>query len=381
MKLYFIAGENSGDFIGAKVIKAIKTMKDTDQGLSIGGIGGYFMEQEGISSLFSIDEINMMGFLEIIPHIFRIKKLIDMTALDIIAKNPDILITIDSPGFTYRVAQKVRKIAPHIKLCHIVAPSVWAYKPSRAKKYAKLYDHLLTLLPFEPPYFTKHGLKSTYIGHPVLEQDFVSPSANLRKFLNIPNGDKVISITPGSRKGEILRHMKIIKEALNRLSTTNKITAIFVQSDERHIHLLSSLLSDAKFNYIFSTERLQCFAASDCALAKSGTNTLEIAASGVPMIVGYKLNPISFMMIKAMIKIKFACLINIIAGKEIIPEYLQSEFTESNISLALSDLLLDPKRGKAQVKAAQDILQKIGFGAKIKPSEKAAKIILGLTNP
>ena len=141
------------------------------------------MQDAGIDSLFSIDQINLMGFFEVLPHLLKISKLIERTVEDILSKNADMVITIDSPGFTYRVAERIRAMAPHIKLVHIVAPSVWAYKPGRAKKYARIYDHLLTLLPFEPEYFVVEGLKSTCIGHPVLEQAFFKGSAGLRACL------------------------------------------------------------------------------------------------------------------------------------------------------------------------------------------------------
>ena len=232
------------------------------------------------------------------------------------------VITIDSPGFTFRVASKIREISPHIKLVHMVAPSVWAYKPGRAKKYAQIYDHILTLLPFEPQYFTEHGLASTYIGHPVLEQAFLKGSAGLREEMNIMNDLKVIAVTPGSRKSEIAKHMPIIRKAFDKLSTTYKIKALFVQPDESNIQEISKYLGSTNFDYGFSTNRLKSFAVSDCALAKSGTNTLEINASGTPMIIGYKLNALTYYLLRLMIKVKYVSLINIIPNREIIPEYI-----------------------------------------------------------
>ena len=229
MKLYLIAGENSGDFIGSHLMKSLRHLNGVDASkIEFSGIGGFNMQQEGIDSLFSIEHINLMGFFEVLPHLFRISKLINKTVEDIVSRNPDMLITIDSPGFTYRVAERVREIAPHIKLVHIVAPSVWAYKPGRAKKYAKIYDHLLTLLPFEPEYFIAEGLKSSCIGHPVLEQVFFQGSPSLRAEMNVRENAKIIAVTPGSRKGEIRRHMPIIRKVFDQLSTTHNIEVIFV---------------------------------------------------------------------------------------------------------------------------------------------------------
>lgn len=378
MKLYLIAGENSGDFIGGSLIKSIKSIDEGGHNIEFYGIGGPRMQDTGLNSLFPIDQISLMGFLEVLPHLLRISKLIERTVEDILSKNADMVITIDSPGFTYRVAERIRAIAPHIKLVHIVAPSVWAYKPGRAKKYARIYDHLLTLLPFEPEYFIVEGLKSTCIGHPVLEQAFFKGSAGLRAEMNLSDNSRIIAVTPGSRKGEIRRHMPIMRMVFDKLSSTHNIEVIFVQPNELNIQEIQKFLGGAKFNYSFSTDRLKAFAVSDCALAKSGTNTLEITASGTPQIVGYKLNPITFFMLKMMIKIRFASLINIIPDREIIPEYIQSEFNVENLVLALSDLLHDEHGGKSQVAEATKILEKIGLNAEKKPTIRAANIILDM---
>ncbi len=376
MKLYFIAGENSGDFIGAGIIRSIKQNNNDENNIFFCGVGGPQMESTGVKSLFDLQEINLMGFFEVLPHIFRIKNLINKTVEDIINSNTDILVTIDSPAFTFRVAEKIRKLAPKIKLIHIVAPSVWAYKEGRAKKYSKIYDKLLVLFPFEPPYFTKYGLSTEFIGHPVLEQSFYTKTKELRNEFNIADNEKIITITPGSRKSEISRHMPIIRSALDVLASTNKLTAIFVQPNELNVRYISEYLVGANFNFIFSTQRLKSFAVSDLALAKSGTNTLEIAASGIPMIVGYKLNILTYLILKIFIKIKYANIINIISNREIIPEYLQSDFTTENIIYALNAIMNDTKKANSQVTFAKDVLKTMGLGNKQNPSDKAAEIIL-----
>lgn len=377
MKLYLIAGEASGDLIGGKIMSALRTSVSN---IEFTGIGGKDMEAQGIKSLFPINRISLMGFMEIIPHIFKLKRLINLTVEDIIQKKPDALLTIDSPGFTYRVASLVRKKAPYIKLIHTVAPSVWAYKPKRAIKYAALYDSLLTLLPFEPSYFTEYGLDTHFIGHPALERHFYTKNDDLRQELGLPLDKKIIAVTPGSRKGEIRRHMPIIVESLERIAAQN-IQVIFIQQDENNISLIKDYLNGVTFDYIFSSNPLKAFAASDAALAKSGTNTLEIAASGTPMVTFYKLNPITFFILKTMIKIKYACLINIIADKELIPEYIQSDFTAANIAKALNTFLSNNILSYDQTHEAQTILTSIGLNRQEPPSSRAAKIIAAiLTN-
>ncbi len=373
MKLYFIAGEFSGDFIGYKVIKAIKSKEKNSSEFECFGVGGDLMKSQGIDSLFDFQQINLMGFVEVVPHIMRIKSLIESTVQDVITKKTDLLITIDSPGFTFRVAEKVKKLAPQIKLIHIVAPSVWAYKEGRAKKYAKLYDKLLTLLPFEPPYFTKYGLDSEFIGHPILEQDFPIKDNSF-----VANDIKQICITPGSRKGEILNHMPIIKSALNLLAKKYQFKAIFIQPNNNYIDDIFKHLQDAEFGFSVSTDRLKIFASSDVALAKSGTNTLEIACCGTPQIIGYKLNSLTFLILRMIIKVKYANLINIIANREIIPELIQTNFNAQNIFHSIDKLLSDKYLAKQQLSKSYSILQKMGFQREILPSEKAARAILDL---
>ncbi len=368
IKFYFISGEVSGDFLAAKVIGNLKNL---NKKASFEGIGGALTEAEGIKSLFPIDEIAFMGFAEILPHIFKIKRLIDLTVKDILEKKPDILVTVDSPGFTYRVAALVRKQKPELKIVHIVAPSVWAYKPGRALKYAKIYDFMLALLPFEPPYFKKVGLKCEYIGHPIFEREFPAKEKNTRK-------KKIICVTPGSRTGEIKKHLPIFRRALDALSTIHDIDIIFVLPDQEKEEIVKPFLIEAKFTFKFSTDKLSSFAAADLALAKSGTNILEIAACGTPMIIAYKLNWLSYLIIKNMMKIKYVSLINILAQKEIIPEFLQSNCNEKNLSKALHQFLLDPKIGSKQVEESQEILQKLCPKPSNPPSLKAAKILANL---
>jgi lipid-A-disaccharide synthase len=371
--IYIIAGEVSGDIMASKIILALRKLYGNIQ---FYGVGGPKMAECGINSLFDIKQISLMGFIEILPHISKIKRLIQRTTEDIKTKKPDIVITIDSPGFCFRVAKCIRQMSLGTKLMHIVAPSVWAYKPGRAKKFAAVYDHLLTLLSFEPPYFEKEGLVSTFIGHPVFEQEFGGGRA-FRKKYNIDNDTKLVLVTPGSRRGEIIRHLPIFRDALERLSKNyQKFVACFALTD--HEDLVQSYLKMASFQYIMISgdERLQSYAAADAALAKSGTNSLEIAASKTPMIVAYKLNIFTYMIIKCLSRIKYSTLINIIGDREIIPEFLQSNCTADNLCVALREILDHKEIGERQISNAQAVLKTMGFGSGIKPSENAARAIL-----
>ncbi|AAU03791.1 lipid-A-disaccharide synthase [Rickettsia typhi] len=373
-KIYFIAGEMSGDFIGGHIIQNLKS----NEGLEFTGIGGQYMEEAGnFKSLFTITAINFIGFIEIIPHLLKIKKLIDKTVENIINSKVDLLITIDSPGFTYRVAKRVRKFLPNLKIIHIVAPSVWAYKAGRAVDYAKIYDCLFALLPFEPPYFTKVGLDCRYIGHPILEQEFYRDKIALRKEFKIDDNESILCVTFGTRKGEILRHLPIFITAIQKISKDYKnLRIIFPLVHPDHEAIIKPFLENVQFNYLFlSSERLKAYAVSDLALAKSGTNTLEISASGTPMVVAYKVNIISFFIIMFLIKIKYVSLINIMAGSAIIPEFIQFNCRANLISNKLKELLSNSQKRDNQVVESQKILQKLRFASDRSPSYIAAKII------
>ncbi|WP_347938639.1 lipid-A-disaccharide synthase [Rickettsia oklahomensis] len=372
-KIYFIAGEMSGDFIGGCIIQHLKN----NTGVQFFGVCGKYMEEAGsFKSLFPISEINLIGFIEILPHVFKLKKLIDKTVEDIINSKADLLITIDSPGFTYRVAKQVRKLLPKLQMIHIVAPSVWAYKEDRAIKYAKIYNCLFAVLPFEPPYFTKVGLDCRYIGHPIIEQEFYSDKIALRKEFKIDENEKILCVTLGSRRGEILRHLPVFISSIEKiLKICKNLKVIFTLANPAHKIIIKPFLENVKFHYLFSSERLKTYAVSDLALAKSGTNTLEIAASGTPMIVIYKVNILSFLIIRALIKIKYVTLINIIAGSEVIPEFIQFNCRATLISNKLQELLFNSKKAYKQVIESQKILQKLRFKSNQLPSYIAAEII------
>ena len=382
-KIYIIAGEPSGDYIGSCIMSSIKqvmlrkTSQNTFSEIEFCGIGGPLMQPQGLSSLFNIDQLSVMGFVEILPQIFKLKKLIEQTVESITETSPNLLVTIDSPGFTYRVAKKVRELHPNLKMIHIVAPSVWAYKPNRALKYAKIYDHLLALLPFEPPYFEKLGLDTTCVGHFIFEQDYFHDKNLLRKEFNIGDYTKILCVTPGSRKGEIARHMPVFAKALQIIKATYPdLKVFFVLNNNKYEALIQKHLENVDLDYSFSGKRLKIFALADVALAKSGTNSLEIAASSTPMVVAYKLNPLSFAFLKLFLKVKYASLINIIGKREIIPEFIQSNCTPEKIGKAIIELFESSDERSTQISLSKNVLESMGFGSSVKPSIKAAEIII-----
>ena len=366
--LYIIAGESSGDLIGARFLQALPNE------IEMHGIGGPLMESAGLSSLFPMQEIALMGFAEVLPHIFRLKRRIKETVLDILKKQPDVVVTIDSPVFTFRVAKQLRESGYTGKLVHYVAPSVWAYKPERAAKTAALFDMLLVIFPFEPPYFTKHGLATEYVGHPIPWE--WRDAANQPAF-NKTEGSFLLGMLAGSRKGEVNRHLPIFKNTVELL--LEEIPNLEVMLPVRpHLaeHVRSSIADwPVKTHIIEGDDNKQsAFKACDMILAKSGTVSVECAMAGVPTITTYRANPISAWMVKRMIQIPFVNLINITANQPIIPELLQEECTAKNLAAAILSLHSDEAAQQQQLKASAEVLEKLG--SQTNPAQKAVDAVL-----
>ena len=363
MKLYFIAGEASGDNLGAKLIHALKQKTP----LEVYGIGGTEMAAEGLQSLFPMSDISLFGITEIIPHIPTILKRIKQTIDDIERIQPDAVITIDVPGFSFRVVEKLKARGSKIPRIHYVAPTVWAYKEHRAQWVANWYDLLLLLLPFEPPYFDKVGIKNVFVGHPLVED----------KNQNIQNKKQgSLLMLPGSRRGEIKRHLPIFEETIKRL---NGITEVVIPS----LPYLKNDILKATKNWLVpvsvitdKTEKQQAFQRADIALVKSGTVALELALYNVPMVVTYKINPLTAWMLRRMVKVKYVNLVNLLLNRPAIPELLQEQCAPEPLTNALNALLHDPQARAVQQEAMQEALQMLGLNQSPAPSEKAAAAIL-----
>lgn len=380
--IYLIAGEPSGDFLGAALMRALKIK--TDGNIRFSGIGGPLMAAEGLNSLFPMAEIALMGLVEIIPHILHIRKRIKQTVNDIFKDVPDAVVTIDSPGFCKRVIKKVRRKMGYHKfpLIHYVAPSVWAWRPGRAKTMAKIYDHLLTLFPFENQYFVQHGLMSTFVGHPVIDSG--ADAGDRERFVKkhkLYDNNPVICLLPGSRKGELSRHLPLLGEMLQYLERIYP-HACFVIPTVPHVEgLLRTFLKAFKHNYIIITdqqEKYDAFAASDVALAASGTVTLELAVAKVPTVVFYRMNPITYWIARKLVKIPYASLINILSGhRMIVPEFLQGNADPHRITRELGKLIDSTDLRKDQITKAQQALIQLGLN-QYSPADKAAETVLKL---
>lgn len=373
-KFFLIAGEASGDLLGSKLIKELKIQ---NTGSEFIGVGGKLMKEQGLVSIFPMEELSVMGFFEILPHISKLLARIKETAQRVVDEKPDVIITIDSPDFCFRVIKKLQN--QNIKKVHLIAPSVWAYREGRAEKISKLYDLLLAILPFEPPYFEKYGLKTVFIGNPIVENapDFSKKtSANLefRKKYNITLNSTVICLVPGSRNGEVTRIFPEFIAAINLLSQKKSDLKVVIPLIDKTRQLVGEMAKDLKVEYflIEKDEKEAALFSTDFALAKSGTNTLELSLYHIPMVIAYKIHFLTHFIVKRMVKIQFANLINLILNKELIPELLQKKCTPEIVLSNLEKLILDKYLAQKQITESQSALKLMGLGALENPSQKAA---------
>lgn len=366
--IYIIAGEVSGDLLGGKLLKALKP---EIKKLTIHGVGGSKMKQQGLKTLFPMRELSLMGFAEIIPHIPKLLKRINQTVDDIIAKQPDLVITIDSPGFTTRVVKQLRKKGFSGKCVHYVAPTVWAYKPERAAKMAKLFDHLLTLFPFEPSYFKQEGLETTFVGHSIIEDNITEgDNSRFRKKHKLTKDHVVISMLPGSREGEVKRHLNIFIGVVNKLHEHQDNIVVVIPTIPRLKSLIDAEKKKLNTKVIITTkeqDKYDAYAASTAALTKSGTVTLELGIANVPMVVAYKVHPVSGWLIKRMLIAPYVCLINIILNKYVVKEYLQDNCNINHLYDELNKIVSDKNYRQKQEKEIKKAVKMLAH-----PSGKSA---------
>ena len=354
-KIFVLTGEPSGDKLASKVIANLKSSKPDIEYLSV---GGEYLKALGIKSLYDLNEVTYLGFTKVLLNIFKIKKKINETVNKIIEFNPDILFSVDSPDFTLRVAERVKKLKSNIKTIHYVAPQVWVWREHRVKKLKNFLDHILLLFPFEKQYFEKENINCTFVGHPLLEDN----EKNKIDIRNVISEDKkIISIFSGSRSSEInvltpilLKFIKMMKEKYN------DIHFIFHTTNE-HRETLKNLISkeDIKNCDVISDEKIKSYILkkSTFAVAKSGTISLEICNANVPSIIIYKINFINFFIVKMLVKVKFANIINIAAGKEIIPELLQEKCNAKNIFNKVDEFLTNPDLSTNQINQFKEIIK------------------------
>lgn len=370
-KIFILTGEPSGDKLASKVISQIQK---NDPNIEYSCVGGTHLNSLGIKSIFDLKEITYIGFTSVLLNIFKIKNKINKTVEEIIKFNPDILFSVDSPDFTLRVAEKVKKLNNKIKTVHYVAPQVWVWREGRVKKFKKFLDHVLLLFDFEKKYFDKENIPNTFVGHPLLEKE----TKNRTDLSNIISSDKkIISLFCGSRSSEVNLLLPILIDFINLMNKKfDNFTFVFHATDENK-NLINVEINNTNLENVevISDENIkkQILNNSIFAVSKSGTISLEICNAKVPSIIIYKMNFLNFLIVKMLVKIKFANIINIINNKEIIPELIQKECNANEIYNSVVYFLKNPELMKKQISDCEETLTKIR--SKTSSSDEAASVL------
>ena len=356
-KVFILTGEPSGDKLASKVISDLKKINQNIEFLSV---GGEHLQSLGIKSIYDLKEITYLGFTNVILNIFKINKKINETVKSIISYNPDVLFTVDSPDFTLRVAEKVKKINAKIKTVHYVAPQVWVWREGRVKKIKNFIDHILLLFNFEKKYFEKENVSCEFVGHPLLQNKERS-KIDINQIIG--KNKALISVFAGSRKSEILVLMPILLDFIKLMNEKYTDMTYVFHSTREYSDLIQSFINESSLSNceIVSDDKIKnhILQKSVFAVAKSGTISLEISNAKIPSIILYKMGFINFMIVKNLVKTKYANIINFAANEEIIPELLQSNCNSKNIFKHVSNFLEDPNKIKEQVNRVQSILDKL----------------------
>ena len=370
-KIFILTGEPSGDKLASKVIAELKKINPGIQYLAVGGDN---LKSIGIESIYNLKEITYLGFTKVLLNLFKINKKINYTARVVLDFNPDILFTVDSPDFTLRVAEKVKNTNPDIKTIHYVAPQVWVWREGRVKKIKKFIDHILLLFAFEKKYFEREKVSCEFVGHPLLE-DKRDERIDINQVIG--KNKAIVSIFSGSRISEINILMPILLNFIKLMNARHiDINYVFHSHKEHNTlipcHIKNSNLSNRE---VISDNQIKShlLKKSIFAIVKSGTVSLEVCNAKIPSVIIYKMNLINFLIIKILIKIKYANIVNFAANEEIIPELLQSKCNAKNIYKAVTEFLESPLRAEEQVRKTQIVLN--SFRTKESSSKLASQAL------
>ena len=372
---FLVAGEASGDLLGARLMAALKKL--TGGKVRFAGIGGERMQAEGMDLLFPQAELAHFGVFELARHVPRLLRRMTQTVEEVRRLRPAALVTIDAPDFSFRVAKRLKGAG--IPLIHYVAPTVWAWRPKRAHKIAQFLDHLLVLLPFEPPYFTREGLDCTFVGHSIVESGAdAGNAAAFRLKHQIPDAATILAVLPGSRASEVKRLLPVFKKTVERLKETHPQLHIVIPVVRHVAETVRQAVKDWKIPVTLTesdADKYDAFAAATAALACSGTVSVELAMARLPTVIAYKVSRLTAMLSRHFIKVKFVTLINIMRERMIMPEFLQSDCVPDKLAAAVDELLRDPAARERQTSELAAIGAWLGRGGFV-PSEKAARTVL-----
>ena len=369
-RIFILTGEASGDKLASAVISKLKKKNTKIEYLAVGGSN---LESLGIKSIFDLKEITYIGFTSVLMNILKIKNKINKTVDAIIKFNPDILFSVDSPDFTLRVAERVKKINSNIKTIHYVAPQVWIWRESRVKKFKNFIDHFLLLFNFEKKYFDKENITNTFVGHPLLEKNNVKIDIS-----NISKGKKIISLFPGSRVSEINVLLPILIDFIKLMNEMFTEYIFVFHATQENKSFINQKVKNSNLQNVETISdkniKTQILSSSVFAVSKSGTVSLEICNAGIPSIIIYKINFINYFIMKSLVKVKYANIINIINNKEVIPELLQNECNSKEILKSVIYFLKNPDLIKNQIDVCSKTLDQIR--SKSSSSDEAANILI-----
>ena len=382
LTLMLICGEPSGDQLGAQLMAALKSL--AGDSVKIVGVGGEAMAAQGLKSLFPLDATAVMGLTEILPRIPTILARVRQAADFAVETRPDAVVLIDSPDFTHRIARRLKAIAPRIVTINYVAPQVWASRSWRARGMADYLDMVLALLPFEAPFFEKYGLHAVFVGHPAIERaKRMTGGEAFRTRHAIALDAPLLAVLPGSRTGEVRYILPAFRAAVELLAK-RVLGLVTVLPTVPHVaERVKRGTADwpTPLHVVEGEdEKFAAFDAADAALAASGTVTTELALARTPMVVGYKVAPFTYPLLKPFVHIKFATIVNLILDREAVPEFLQSRCTPHTLADAALPLLTDEAAAARQVADLEEAMRRLGQGAE-QPSLRAARAILDFVRP
>ena len=377
--IFLLAGEPSGDIIGARLMQALRRQRGHD-GLVFFGVGGQRMQEQGLDSLFPMGELSLMGFTEVLPHIPRLLRRLSQTKREIVRRKPDMALTIDSPGFALRLQERLK--GESMTRVHYVAPQVWAWRKGRAAKLGEKIDHLLTLLPFEPPFFERHGLACSFVGHPIIEEaGRKGDGARFRRRYELPEDAPTVCLLPGSRQAEIRMHMPVLKETATQLWRRYPRLRLILPTLPILAPTLREMVEDWPLPPMILEERadrFDAYAASIMAIAASGTVTLELALAGLAHVTIYRTGAITAWLARRMIEVSHFNLVNLILNRPAVPELLQEDCNPDRVTTSALRLIDDESVRIEQEQALADMIAMLRGEGDENPSDQAARRVLDL---
>jgi len=378
-KIFVLAGEASGDILGAQLMEVLRT-----QQAQFIGVGGPLMEEQGLESLMPMSELCVMGLWEVLWQLPRLITLVNAVVEEIENEQPDVVVTIDLPDFNFQVAKRLKKRGIYTgKIVHYVAPSVWAWRPGRAKNIAQFLDGIMCLFPFEPEYFEKHKLPAKYVGHPIIRHDHKLKASAFREAYDIKADDFVFGLYLGSRQSEIQRHQEVFRDAVNFMLEQNPNVQILLPTLEEVEYDAYEATKGLKVSPIIvsnSKDKLEAMRSCDLAMAVSGTVGLELAYMNVPHVIAYKVHPITFIILRLLVKVRFAHLVNILLDKPVVPEFLQGRCKSIKIAEELLRLMKDEALMAKQKVAFHDARRILKKDVADNPADTAAAFINSIMN-